>query len=214
MAIGCGSLWRRSMNARIWLTCLAAVAVACGGATSDPGITTAVKSKFAADDAVKAYQIDVDTKEGVVTLSGKVETPAEETQAIALARGTSGVTNVVDHIEVVPDAALGTTGTDLREGTAPRPDLREGADARPSLREGVGSVRSEAGDAGLTASVKAKLLADDQVGGLRINVETEGGNVTLTGSVRSAAEQSRAVQLAKGVEGVKNVTDRLTVQPK
>ena len=39
---------------------LVVVTVAC--AQSDPGITTAVKSQFAADDTVKAYQIDVDRK--------------------------------------------------------------------------------------------------------------------------------------------------------
>jgi hypothetical protein len=38
----------------------AVIAVACG--QTDAGITTAVKSKFAADDTVKAYQIDVTTE--------------------------------------------------------------------------------------------------------------------------------------------------------
>ena len=45
--------------------------VAC--AQTDAGITTNVKTKMAADDTVKAYQIDVDTRNGVVTLSGAVE---------------------------------------------------------------------------------------------------------------------------------------------
>ena len=43
----------------------AVFAVACG--QTDAGITTAVKSKMAADDTVKAYQIDVDTSDKVVT---------------------------------------------------------------------------------------------------------------------------------------------------
>ncbi len=50
--------------------------VAC--AQSDAGITTAVKSKLAADDMVKAYQVDVDTSNKVVTLSGDVETAAQK----------------------------------------------------------------------------------------------------------------------------------------
>ena len=45
------------------------VTVACG--STDTGITTAVKSKLAADDTVKAYQVDVDTDNGVVTLNGR-----------------------------------------------------------------------------------------------------------------------------------------------
>ena len=49
-----------------------ALTVACS--QSDAGITTAVKSKLAADDMVKAYKVDVDTENKVVTLSGDVET--------------------------------------------------------------------------------------------------------------------------------------------
>ena len=45
---------------------------------SDAGITTAVKSKLAADDTVKAYRIDVDTKDKVVTLKGNVDTPERQ----------------------------------------------------------------------------------------------------------------------------------------
>src|SRR5688572_17247058 len=70
------------------------LAVACS--QSDPGITTAVKSKLAADDTVKAYQIDVDTKSRVVTLSGAVETAAAKEQALLLARQTDGVQEVVE----------------------------------------------------------------------------------------------------------------------
>ena len=56
------------------------VTVAC--AQTDAGITTNVKTKLAADDTVKAYQVDVDTRNGVVTLSGDVETSAAKEQAI------------------------------------------------------------------------------------------------------------------------------------
>ena len=50
--------------------------VACG--QTDAGITTAVKTKLAADDTVKAYQVDVDTSNKVVTLRGDVETMAQK----------------------------------------------------------------------------------------------------------------------------------------
>jgi osmotically-inducible protein OsmY len=44
--------------------------VGCG--TTDPGITTAVKSKLAADERTSAMKIDVDTNQKVVTLNGRV----------------------------------------------------------------------------------------------------------------------------------------------
>ena len=90
----------------------AAVLVALGCAQTDAGITTKVKSKFAADDTVKAYQIDVDTKNKVVTLSGSVDSQAAKEQAVSLARGTQGVTDVVDNITVAGAAAPGTMGTE------------------------------------------------------------------------------------------------------
>src|SRR5687767_2812148 len=93
--------------------------VAC--AQTDAGITTNVKSKLAADDTVKAYQIDVDTANGVVTLSGTVENAAAKEMAVAIARQTDGVTSVNDRITV--NAAAASTGafdrsTDLDERAA------------------------------------------------------------------------------------------------
>src|SRR6266511_228037 len=69
---------------------------------SDPGITTAVKTKLAADDTVKAYKIDVDTKGGIVTLSGSVDTAEAKTKAVEVARNTKGVVSVTDQLTVAP----------------------------------------------------------------------------------------------------------------
>jgi len=61
--------------------------------------------------------------------------------------------------------------------------------------------------------VKSKLLADPDVSGLRIDVDTRDGVVTLTGTVSSAAEKTRALNLAGKVENVKRVEDKLTLRP-
>src|SRR5918994_1204179 len=169
--------WNR--YAAIGLT--VAMMAACG--QTDPGITTAVKTRLAADDTVKAYQIDVDTRDKVVTLSGSVNTEAEKTQAVAVARGTDGVVNVVDNITLKVPAEM----------------------ARP--------VDTAAGDAALTAVVKTKLLADPKASGLKIDVDTKNGMVFLTGTVRSQAEKDQALRLARETENVKNVTDQITVAP-
>jgi len=85
-----------------------AVALATVGcAQSDTGITTAVKGKLVADDLVKARQINVDTKDKVVTLTGEVRTQAEESRALQIARETKGVQDVIDQISVVPEQATG-----------------------------------------------------------------------------------------------------------
>jgi hyperosmotically inducible protein len=55
---------------------------------------------MALDDLVKASAIDVDTSNGVVTLSGTVATEAERQRAVHLARETEGVRSVQDRLRV------------------------------------------------------------------------------------------------------------------
>jgi hyperosmotically inducible periplasmic protein len=67
-------------------------------------------------------------------------------------------------------------------------------------------------DATITSAIKMKFAKDETVKAFDINVDTKNGNVTLTGQVGSETEASRAVMLARGVEGVRNVTSNLTVK--
>lgn len=67
-------------------------------------------------------------------------------------------------------------------------------------------------DAALTAKVKAAIAADPGLGeALEIDVDTQDGVVTLTGSVHSPEEIERAALAARGVAGVRMVTNRLTL---
>jgi hyperosmotically inducible protein len=67
-------------------------------ALSDGALTAKIKAKMTLDDTVKALDLNVDTVDGVVTVTGKVRTRAERDRALALARETNGVRNVVDRI--------------------------------------------------------------------------------------------------------------------
>ncbi len=171
---------------------VATVTVACG--QTDPGITTAVKSKLAADDVVKAYRIDVDTKDKVVTLKGEVDTEIGRTRAVELARETKGVRDVVDSLIVAPGVTP-TTGID------------------DSLQRKVGDAGDLLGDAGITTAVKTKMLADTTVSGLKIDVDTKDGIVTLSGNVRSTTERDRALELSRETTGVKSVVNRMKITP-
>ena len=81
---------------------------------SDTGLTTAVKMKLAADDTVKAAEVNVDSHDHVVTLNGTVASLAEKEKAVALARATEGVNAVVDDIVVGPVAAA-TSGDNTQQ---------------------------------------------------------------------------------------------------
>lgn len=75
------------------------------------------------------------------------------------------------------------------------------------------SVKGYAGDSATTASVKAKLLADDIVPSRNVKVETTDGVVQLSGAVKDQAQSDRAESVAKTVDGVKSVKNDLKVAP-
>ena len=96
-----------------WKTLVLALALAaplttaCGktvGQTiDDTAITTRVKTAMLNDPQVGGLRIDVDTFKGAVTLSGRVKSAAEREQALKLARTVSGVTEVKDALQVIPE---------------------------------------------------------------------------------------------------------------
>jgi osmotically-inducible protein OsmY len=67
---------------------------------TEAGITAKIKAKMALDDSVKSRSINVTTTGSIVTLTGTVESVAEHDRAVALARETDGVSQVVDHLRV------------------------------------------------------------------------------------------------------------------
>ena len=69
-------------------------------ALANGALTAKIKSKMALDDSVKALDINVDTADGVVTLTGVVHSEAERTRAVQLARETNGVTSVQDRLTI------------------------------------------------------------------------------------------------------------------
>ncbi|HYD75895.1 BON domain-containing protein [Ramlibacter sp.] len=69
-----------------------------GGREPDPEITAGVKARLAADAELREVRIDVDTRDGVVTLSGSVPTAAVRARAGELAHAVKGVRRVNDQL--------------------------------------------------------------------------------------------------------------------
>lgn len=170
----------KTSGAGIALVLAAALLGACAE-TKDATVSGTVKTKLAADDQVKASEIKVDTVNGVVTLTGNIDSQAAKDRAIQIARETKGVVQVKDMISVREGQA---------SGDAPSPGR--------TLGERVD-------DAGITSKVKHRLLEDPAVRGLKIDVDTREGVVYLTGDIPGAAERDKAVQIARSTEGVRDV---------
>ena len=71
-----------------------------GQAIDDASITAAVKSKYLLDDTLKGLQISVDTKQGVVTLTGTVQNDAAKELATQIAQSSEGVVRVDNQLTV------------------------------------------------------------------------------------------------------------------
>ena len=64
-----------------------------------------------------------------------------------------------------------------------------------------------------SARVKAALFDDPMVSGFQVGVQTYRGDVQLTGFVNTEAERQRAVEIARGVNGVRMVTNNIDLKP-
>jgi len=70
-------------------------------------------------------------------------------------------------------------------------------------------------DSVITVKIKAEYAKDKQVSVKRIHVNTDAsGYVQLSGTARSRSEANKAVAIAKNIEGVVTVSDRIKVVPK
>lgn len=148
-------------------------------------ITTKIQAQYFVNPEVKPWNVDVTTgANGVVTLEGEVEQPADRDEAVRIARETEGVTRVENRLRVKGEPAGEGEGT---ASAATRPDVW------------------------LTAKVQSKYFLDDLVKLRNIDVSTGNGVVTLSGAVASEAERRQAVSLARTTEGVREVADNLKV---
>jgi hyperosmotically inducible periplasmic protein len=192
-----------------------AFTVACSH--TDTGITSAVKSKMAADDTVKASEINVDTHNHVVTLNGTVGSKAERERAVMIARNTKGVNSVIDDLRVGPVATSGSADRDYSESAEQTArDAKEKTestahDAKVKSEHAAEKTGEVISDAAITSTIKTKFLAESGVPGTTINVDTNNHVVTLTGTVKTKAEAAKAVSIARETKGVKRVVDHLKV---
>ena len=88
--------------------CSSTTGKTAGENIDDATITASVKAKLVADAVSNLTKVSVKVNDGVVTLSGTVESPKAKELAVRLARETRGVTDVIDLIDVEGPAA--TTG--------------------------------------------------------------------------------------------------------
>ena len=183
-----------------------------GNAVKDSWITLKIHSQFVPDDALSNSDIDVDTEKGVVMLNGTVATEAGRARAIAIAKGTDGVKNVMDHLRIAAPAsstaATREAGRDAGDKT--KDAARTTAD---KSRDVAGTSGKAITDGWIKSKIAAQFVTEDSLDNSDIDIDVSKGAVALKGAVRSAAAKDRATAIAKATDGVKGVTNNLKVDP-
>lgn len=184
----------------------AKAAAAAGNQLADGWLTTKIQSKFAADHDIKASDIDVSSRDGVVTLKGRAENEPMRSLAVAIARNTDGVKQVIDQLSVAVAAPVDPTA--LTRGPAPS---ASGAVATGGTTDTVGGPAGAVDDRRITSSIQASYFLNESIKGRHIDVDTTNGVVTLRGDVGNESERAEALRLARTTEGVRRVEDSLAV---
>lgn len=94
------------LGSLLFMLLVVVAAISCSRARSDPDITADVQGRIHADSTLTAAPITVQANNGVVVLTGSVETDAVRTAAENAARQVQGVKGVINNLQLITAAPL------------------------------------------------------------------------------------------------------------
>jgi hyperosmotically inducible protein len=142
---------------------------------TDDRIESSVKQSYVFKTYLKGDDIKIQSKNGVVTLTGTVSEESKKTLAGETVASLTGVKSVDNKLEV------------------------------------KGEATDSCSDAWLMTKVKSTLLFHRNVSGTATEVFAKDGTVTLRGEASNQAQKELTTEYAKDIDGVKNVTNEMTV---
>ena len=161
------------------------------GAVKDGWLAGKIETVYTLNRHLNAFAINTDVENGMVHLTGMVESDIDRDLAGEIAEGIDGVVEVQNDLKVEESA-------------------RQAA-AKKSGEEGKRSFGTWVDDATTTAAVKSRLVGNANTKGLQIDVDTWGDVVTLSGEVGSAEEKQLAEEIARNTGDVEDVLNQLVV---
>ncbi len=151
--------------------------------SADTWIGRKVKLTLLFHRNVNAGKTEVEVKDGVVTLKGEAASLAQKELTAAYAADIDGVKEVKNEMTVA---------------------------LAPEQAERTAGEKVD--DASITAQVKTALLTHRSTSSINTKVCTREGDVTLTGIAKNAAEKSLVSKLVADIQGVKDVSNQMTVE--
>ena len=143
--------------------------------TSGAATTTAVKTALALNKQVSAFDVHVETSNNEVTLTGQVPTTDDKRVAEEIARGTKGVANVVNNLQVDPKVQAAT------------------------------AAKQYVTDLEIKSALLESILNNPDLKTQQIKVEVSNGEVKLSGSVQMPAQKVAAESSTRIIANLRSV---------
>jgi hyperosmotically inducible protein len=184
-------------------TALARTASQAATKPTDQELSSLISTKIANDKSLSADAIKVNVEGGVVTLTGMVGKDADKARIEQMARvpGVVRVENKLASRQKATDKTKDAAGA-VADGTKK---------AAGKTKRAISKSGEEITDGWISSRIKTDFMGEEALRASDIKVDTNDNVVTLTGAVPTAAARMKAVSIAKGVEGVKSVIDKLQV---
>ena len=186
---------------------------AAGASESDAELRQAARSKLDSDTRFAQVDVSADARDNQITLSGSVTTEQARTDAVHQAKSARPNLTVVDKIEVNPAGAVAGGDSGAKRDFIPRSDYTNqmAENARAKARELGEQVGKTLDDAWIYTRIKSGMASAQGIPALKINVDVSDHVVTLRGHVDTADQRTKAEEIARDTDGVREVHDEVQV---
>jgi osmotically-inducible protein OsmY len=157
------------------------------------------------------FSIDLQVDDGTVWLTGSVPSSEQQHLVLEIARNISGVRQVVNDLTVAQPAATSqspVTPVSFASVKQPVPTPVATELRQPS------SLRTSADDQQIAEAIAQKIGDQKKAGNLRdfsLDLQVDRGTVWLKGNVASAEQQFLILEIARRIDGVRQVVNDLSV---
>jgi len=155
---------------------------ACASTEDDAILAKKIRTELLIHDNVSAVRTKIAVKDGVVTLHGEADSQAQKDLTEAYADGIKGVKDVDNYMTV------------------------------PAPKKSDKTIYNIIDDLSITSQINTELMYRKSTSVFRTKVKTKNGVVTLSGTVKNAAEKDLVAKYASDIEGVKKVINNLTIE--
>ena len=157
---------------------------------------------FAITSLVFMLALSACNKQDDKTVGQKLDSAIEKTSEVA-AQAKAKTEQSAEQARIKTEETFANAGVALKNATQK---------AEASIKDVAGKASEKMDDFAITTAVSAGIAKDSELSLLKIKVETKDGVVTLNGTAPAEAAREKASALAKAVQGVRSVDNKLVVK--